>query len=144
MRFTKCCCDGGDKPDLNMKCYNHPDTDAVGICQRCGKGICKLCATEIGNKVVCKDSCDAMPKRKPGESVVINSEGKVVYKGKLYMFATKWRFRATFYFIIGIALFAFSAAVSDQNRWFILFGVFTILFGLFILVKGWTAERKNT
>ena len=85
-----------------------------------------------------------MLKRKTGESVVIDSEGKVVYSGKLFMFATKYRFRAVLYFIIGIALFAFSAAVSEQNGLFILFGVFAILVGLFILVKGLMAERKST
>jgi nitrogenase molybdenum-iron protein alpha/beta subunit len=24
-----------------IKCYNHPETDAVGTCSTCGKGICK-------------------------------------------------------------------------------------------------------
>ncbi len=27
-----------------MKCFNHPDREAVATCQKCGKGLCKECA----------------------------------------------------------------------------------------------------
>ena len=27
-----------------MKCYNHPDRDAVVACSSCGKGLCRECA----------------------------------------------------------------------------------------------------
>ena len=29
---------------LYMKCYNHPDRDAVATCTKCGKTLCKECA----------------------------------------------------------------------------------------------------
>ena len=40
-----------------MKCYNHPDVDAVGLCKKCLKGICHLCAIEHSNSIVCRDAC---------------------------------------------------------------------------------------
>ena len=38
-----------------MKCFNHPDVDAVGICKQCHKGICASCAVDLGYALACKD-----------------------------------------------------------------------------------------
>ena len=40
-----------------MKCYNHPDVDALGICKNCNKGLCKGCLTEIENGIACTSTC---------------------------------------------------------------------------------------
>lgn len=37
-----------------MKCFNHPDIEAVGVCSSCGKAICANCSMVIDNKVTCK------------------------------------------------------------------------------------------
>lgn len=38
-----------------MKCYYHPQADAVGICKSCSKGICPECTTDVGgNGLACK------------------------------------------------------------------------------------------
>jgi len=36
-----------------MKCYNHPKTEAIGVCKTCGKCICKGCTVEQDNKIFC-------------------------------------------------------------------------------------------
>ncbi len=38
-----------------MKCYNHPDRDAVGPCSLCGKGVCEEDAVYINGKLYCKE-----------------------------------------------------------------------------------------
>lgn len=38
-----------------MKCYNHTNIDAVGACKQCNKGICHLCASDLGHGLACKD-----------------------------------------------------------------------------------------
>ncbi len=43
-----------------MKCYYHPDEDAVGVCSNCFKAICKKDAFERGGKLVCKTCALAM------------------------------------------------------------------------------------
>ncbi len=40
-----------------MKCFNHPDVDAVGICKNCNKGLCKDCLTEVENGIACTATC---------------------------------------------------------------------------------------
>ncbi len=39
-----------------MKCYNHHDRDAFGVCKACGKGLCLECIEKQDGIVVCKDS----------------------------------------------------------------------------------------
>lgn len=41
-----------------MKCYNHPEKDAIGVCKSCQKGICIDCSTIVGVSLACKDSCE--------------------------------------------------------------------------------------
>jgi len=36
-----------------MKCFNHPDVDAVGSCSNCGKGGCRDCLSEIEGMLLC-------------------------------------------------------------------------------------------
>lgn len=38
-----------------MKCYKHPNVDAIATCVTCGKPICDECAVEVGDKVMCRD-----------------------------------------------------------------------------------------
>ncbi len=40
-----------------MKCFNHRDRDAIGICKVCGKGLCQECLVEIPKGIACKDTC---------------------------------------------------------------------------------------
>lgn len=38
-----------------MKCTNHPEVDAAGMCVYCGKPFCKDCLVEVKGKMYCKD-----------------------------------------------------------------------------------------
>ena len=42
-----------------MRCYNHHDKEAVGVCRFCGRGLCPGCATEVEKAVACRDRCEA-------------------------------------------------------------------------------------
>ena len=37
-----------------MKCYNHPENEAVAQCLQCGKGLCEICAKKW-SRPVCDD-----------------------------------------------------------------------------------------
>jgi hypothetical protein len=41
-----------------LKCYNHRDADAIGVCSECGQGVCDVCAVRIGGKLYCKEDAD--------------------------------------------------------------------------------------
>lgn len=38
-----------------MTCYQHPGMSAAARCAQCGKEICAACATNVGDRVVCRD-----------------------------------------------------------------------------------------
>jgi TM2 domain-containing membrane protein YozV len=38
-----------------MKCYTHPEKDAIGTCERCGRGVCPECSVSIDGKNICKN-----------------------------------------------------------------------------------------
>jgi hypothetical protein len=44
---------------VRLKCYQHPEVEAVGICTECGKGVCSSCAVEKGDKKITCTACDA-------------------------------------------------------------------------------------
>jgi hypothetical protein len=41
-----------------LKCFHHPTDDAVGLCKACGKGVCRVCAVDLGEGLACADSCE--------------------------------------------------------------------------------------
>ncbi len=41
-----------------MKCFYHPEKDAIAICKNCFKAICEDCITEVQNGAACKNSAD--------------------------------------------------------------------------------------
>ena len=40
-----------------MKCFNHHETDAVGMCKHCHKGLCNECLTVTTGGVACTATC---------------------------------------------------------------------------------------
>lgn len=38
-----------------MKCTNHPEMEAAGVCAYCGKPFCKDCLVEVKGRMYCKD-----------------------------------------------------------------------------------------
>lgn len=42
-----------------MKCFYHPEADAIAICKNCNRGLCTACATDLGNGLACKGRCEA-------------------------------------------------------------------------------------
>lgn len=40
-----------------MKCFYHPDRDAVGLCRSCMKGLCTECAVDMTKGLACHGAC---------------------------------------------------------------------------------------
>jgi hypothetical protein len=47
-----------------VKCANHPELEAAGICVKCGNGLCIDCKREIGGKFYCRACADADSQRR--------------------------------------------------------------------------------
>jgi hypothetical protein len=42
-----------------MKCFYHPQADAVGTCKHCHRGICRECAAEREGGLACRGRCES-------------------------------------------------------------------------------------
>jgi hypothetical protein len=42
-----------------MKCFYHPQADAVATCKHCHRGVCRDCAAERSHGIACRDRCEA-------------------------------------------------------------------------------------
>jgi hypothetical protein len=40
------------------KCFNHHENETVAICKNCHKALCDECAADVGNGIVCRNSCE--------------------------------------------------------------------------------------
>ncbi len=58
-----------------MKCFNHSEVSAVGICKSCYKAICKGCATELEHGLSCSEVCS----KDISEVNQMNEKGKKLY-----------------------------------------------------------------
>jgi uncharacterized membrane protein len=56
-----------------MKCYNHPEADAVGTCVSCKKAICSECSVEVDGRLMCRE-CLAAGKGVPASSDITDND----------------------------------------------------------------------
>lgn len=57
-----------------MKCYVHPDAEAVGTCTQCGKNVCSNCAMEVDGKLVCKTCAQGMANKQVAAATAVNKK----------------------------------------------------------------------
>ena len=72
-----------------MKCFNHHQAEAVGLCIECNKGLCPDCAAGTETGIYCKGKCEE-PK-----------QGKIQRKGKR---ALLYALAGIFYVLLGFPL----------------------------------------
>lgn len=41
-----------------MRCFYHPDREAVGLCKNCAKGLCAESAIDVGHGLACPGPCE--------------------------------------------------------------------------------------
>ncbi|HKW18709.1 MAG TPA: O-antigen ligase family protein [Terriglobales bacterium] len=42
-----------------MKCFSHPQNEAVGSCKYCFRGVCAQCARDSGVGLACSEKCES-------------------------------------------------------------------------------------
>lgn len=47
-----------------MKCYSHPEVEAVAACTTCGKALCESCAINVGGRISCQQCLSEPPTRR--------------------------------------------------------------------------------
>ncbi len=108
-----------------MKCFYHPQSDAVGICKNCHKGLCRECANDVGDGIACKDNCEAKVK-------TIN---ELVFASKsTYKMARGAHFKQAILSVLFAFIFlGFSLTYEDSyiRYLFIILGIVALIGGIF-------------
>ena len=67
-----------------MKCFYHPDKDAIGICYHCSRALCADCLTNYQRGLACKRRCERPV------SLLLAFRGKQLERAR---YALKWKKR---------------------------------------------------
>jgi hypothetical protein len=113
-----------------MRCFNHPDIEAVGVCKVCQKGLCHDCAADLGHSIVCKGRHEAQAQAI--QSLLLRSRriqktaGRAKYVTPVFFACMGAIFVAfglrdtsaasNFVLYLGIVVIAFAAAMLVVNR----------------------------
>lgn len=105
-----------------MKCFKHPQNDAVGSCKYCFRGVCAQCARDSGVGIACSEACEAEIK---------SVHALVERNKKLSVFAPKTHSRQAVLLAMMAVVFIGFGMFSEfrfLSAYFIVFGI-VLLFG---------------
>lgn len=88
-----------------MRCFNHPENEAVGICKSCQRGLCPECATDLGHGLACTGK---------HEEEVNTLQTIINQSAKIYAVTPKTRNAAPlFYGFMGVVFAGFGLLKGD-------------------------------
>lgn len=115
-----------------MKCFYHQESDAIGICKKCQKGLCSECATDLEHGIACKGKHE----KEAGEiEALISRNIKAVPLQAASVSVTNFQ-----YLFIG-AIFA-GYGFYQNNLFLILFGGAVVAYWLYLRVYNLNLFKK--
>ena len=106
-----------------MKCFNHHETEAIGQCKHCYKGLCLECITDLGDGLACKEKHEQ-------DVELLNS--LIENNKKAYSQTKKSVFVSNLYlFLMGVLLIVFG---FEKSYLLMYFGVLCVVYWLVLAV----------
>lgn len=111
-----------------MRCFNHSESEAVGTCKACHKGLCSLCVVDLGHGLACKDKHEEAV---TSYEQLLNSQSRAMFSFPWF----NYLFPAVFIFL-GIVMI-WGSLLSDQGFKSVsfLYGVGCIVFGVIVFIR---------
>jgi len=114
-----------------VKCYNHQETDAIGQCKHCYKGLCTDCLADLGSGLACKNAHEE-------EVELLNS--LIENNKKAYSQTTKSIFMSNFYlFLMGVLFVGFG---YERSKFLMYFGILCIGYWVVLAVYNFINLKK--
>lgn len=111
-----------------MRCFNHEEREAVATCQRCGKALCKECASKY-SPCLCDECAAAIRHEQQQKTLSAEDQRRQKYKSALV--DTKNEFIRAL--LLGVVIGLFFVWLGLQNDGFqLLRTLFYFVFGLSI------------
>lgn len=86
-----------------MRCFYHPETEAVAACKNCSRGLCAGCAVDVGNGMACRDRCEEE----------VRALNRIIAQNKLAYAKARAAYWRTSAFYGVLALVFFAAGLAD-------------------------------
>jgi hypothetical protein len=123
-----------------MKCYYHPQEDAVGICKACLRGLCHVCAVDLEVALACRD------RHENAVRTLLQINRNAAALGATYRHN---RFLApSFAIILGLLYAGWDYSSSKSLSYGSMIGFAIVVFGVVLLLINWRTTRqmdgKNT
>jgi hypothetical protein len=124
-----------------MRCYNHPEFEAVGICASCKRGLCKDCAVEVSQRLACRNRCETdvlelLQGTKPSIDITDTPLGASIRGAYSRPFSA----RAIFVITVGVIFIAWGLVASPPSYFTALLGLVLVVYGVFQIVRAWRIQ----
>jgi hypothetical protein len=107
-----------------LRCFYHPDANAVGTCKHCHRGVCSACAAERDGGLACRGRCEAD----------VDAVNALIAKNIQVVTGSPWptALRVVVYWAVsaGLAYYATSQAVYSVRFLFLGLAAITFVAGL--------------
>ncbi|MGK0270625.1 MAG: hypothetical protein ACI88H_001272 [Cocleimonas sp.] len=118
-----------------MKCFNHHQQDAVGVCKSCLKGVCRECATDIGGGLACFDECTIVARSTIELVKNTVASQKDFKKGGAYL-------GPLFFIIMGLGFIGFGLYEKNFGTFGLLFGSLFAIFSVLLLILNFRHAKR--
>ena len=110
-----------------MRCFNHPEIRAVGLCKQCNKALCHECANDLGFGLACRNVHEAEVVA-VNDMVVRATQAQVVNRSNKYL-------GPLFFLVLGASFVGFELYTGRRGAGFGLwFGGILFVYGLYLAV----------
>ena len=108
-----------------MRCFNHQEIEAVGLCKHCQKALCPACANDLGFGLACRDVHES---EVTSVSQIVARSVRVQARGGLNRYAT-----ALFYVALGVVFAGYELFFASSPSGFgLAMGGLFIAYGLYV------------
>jgi len=120
-----------------VRCFNHNDREAIGLCRTCARGLCRDCATDLPYGLACKGV---------HETSVTQLHEMTMRASRVQSSATRIRFLApSFYLVIGAVFLTFGLYHEKPIGGLLtILGASMGLYGIVVLVASNRAYGRNS
>jgi len=122
-----------------MKCFNHPQIDAIGFCRACGRALCRECVGEVSGILCCKGRCESNTKTGI-ESEALLREARAQFQalkkvGVSTMMRTTWLMAVAAILFLGAGIFGkIQKDTGGSSNLMLLIGIVAGLRVVFMIV----------
>ena len=121
-----------------MRCFNHPEVEAVATCKHCYKGICRECVLDSGCGLACSPPC---------KDEIRSLYAMISRSKKMYPIAARTQSRNGIWFVLTAAIFIASGLWIKADVPFMAFligmGVLMLLAGAFSFLNSRRIARLS-